>query len=165
MANTERKIWVDWFKVIGMVCIIWGHMFPYHFTDFVYSFSVPAFFWASGYLASTNADKKTFLKKLWNSLVVPYLLICAVNVVLCVIIFHNHYLTFHGVFKSLVAIPLGMQSFPDNSAIGIGAMWFVYTLAVIKIIHCFTKKEVLAVLSVLSLLAVWWFKPAECYWA
>lgn len=165
MANKERKIWIDWFKMIGMVFIIWGHMFPYHFTDFVYSFSVPAFFWASGYLASTNADIKTFLIKLWSNLVVPYLLICAVNLVLCVLIFHGHYLSVNGVAKSLAAIPLGIQSFPDQTAVGIGALWFVYSLAILKIVHYFTNARILLVLSIIALLIVWLLDPSNSYLA
>lgn len=157
MEQKERKIWIDWFKVIGMFFIIWGHLFPYYFTDFVYSFSVPAFFWASGYLSKTGKNNRQFFDKLWKSLCVPYLLICIINCVLCIVVFHSHYLTVNGVLRSLIAIPLGIQSYADNTAVGIGPMWFVYTLIVIKCIHHFSNKTILIGLSVISLLAISFF--------
>ncbi len=40
VVQSDRILWLDWMKVLGMVLIIWGHMFPYFFTEFVYSFSV-----------------------------------------------------------------------------------------------------------------------------
>ncbi len=124
-----RKLWIDWMKVLGMVFIIWGHMFPYYFTNFVYSFSVPAFFWASGYLAKDQNDKLIFFHKLWKSLIVPMLIICTVNLLFLLILYHTEYFNIQGIIKSLAAIPLGIQSYPDKTAIGIGAMWFVYSLA------------------------------------
>lgn len=45
-----RFYWVDWMKVIGMFLIIWGHLFPKHSCDFIYSFNVPLFFCISGFL-------------------------------------------------------------------------------------------------------------------
>lgn len=165
LNSSDRKIWIDWFKVLGMVLIIWGHMFPYHFTDFVYSFSVPAFFWASGYLTKVEKENRIFFHKLWRSLMVPYLLISTVNLVACVTIFHHHYLNVVGVLKSLMAIPLGIQSFPDNSAIGIGALWFVYTLGVIKVLQHFTSRKFMMVLSVLCLILVLVLHPRNCYLA
>lgn len=45
-----RFYWVDWMKVIGMFLIIWGHLFPKHSYDFIYSFNVPLFFCISGFL-------------------------------------------------------------------------------------------------------------------
>lgn len=150
----NRKVWLDWLKVLGMLFIIWGHTFPYNFTNFCYSFSVPLFFWASGFLAHTKGDLLYFFKKLWHSLIIPYLLICGINLILNIIIFHHHYLSLAGVAKSVVAIFLGVQSFPDKTATGIGALWFVYTLALIKIIHNMTSKRMMILLSLTSLLLV-----------
>ena len=165
MTNTNRKIWIDWFKVIGMVLIIWGHMFPYYFSDFVYAFSVPVFFWASGYLANTDTDKKVFFHKIWKSLVVPYVLICIANLVASLVISHSRFLSLPGVLQSLAAIPLGIQRFPSQVAVGVGSLWFVYALGILKIIHRFTNLKVMAVMSVVALLIIWLIKPSDCCWA
>ena len=157
ILQKKRIIWIDWFKSIAMLSIIWGHMFPYYFTDFLYSFSVPAFFWASGYLSKKGEDNQVFYKNLWKNLCVPYLMICFINLILCILIFHRHYFTIYGIVNSLVAIPLGIQSYVDNSAVGVGPMWFVYTLILIKIIHHLTNRTFLIWASVISLLVVWLF--------
>ena len=46
----QRKIWVDWAKVLGMYTIIYGHCFPETMSNFIYAFNVPVFFIISGYL-------------------------------------------------------------------------------------------------------------------
>ena len=44
MNEKVRLYWLDWMKTIGMFFIVWGHIFPEHFTDFVYAFNVPLFY-------------------------------------------------------------------------------------------------------------------------
>ena len=69
-----RFYWVDWMKVIGMFLIIWGHLFPKHSCDFIYSFNVPLFFCISGFLEGGRLKLKP--------LMVPYLIICATYLVI-----------------------------------------------------------------------------------
>lgn len=63
-----RFYWVDWMKVIGMFLIIWGHLFPKHSYDFIYSFNVPLFFCISGFLGGGAAKIKTSYGSLFNYL-------------------------------------------------------------------------------------------------
>lgn len=63
-----RFYWVDWMKVIGMFLIIWGHLFPKHSCDFIYSFNVPLFFCISGFLEGGAAKTKTSYGSLFNYL-------------------------------------------------------------------------------------------------
>lgn len=49
----ERRIWIDWMKVVGMLFIVWGHFTPNIMHNFIYAFNVPLFFCISG--ALTNA--------------------------------------------------------------------------------------------------------------
>lgn len=46
----QRKVWIDWAKVLGMLAIIYGHCFPEGMSNFIYAFNVPVFFLISGYL-------------------------------------------------------------------------------------------------------------------
>lgn len=57
---------------IGMCCVILGHMqIPYVFAQAIFSFHMPLFFFASGYLYSGGHGKAYLLKKL-DQLILPY---------------------------------------------------------------------------------------------
>lgn len=62
-------------KTIGIYLIVLGHMFPKPGTIFIYSFSVPLFFFISGFLFSRSETFGSFLIKNIKSLIVPYLFI------------------------------------------------------------------------------------------
>ena len=46
----ERLNYIDFMKTSGIYLIVLGHMFPSPGTNFIYSFSVPLFFFISGFL-------------------------------------------------------------------------------------------------------------------
>lgn len=48
----ERRIWIDWMKVLGMLFIVWGHFTPNIMHNFIYAFNVPLFFCISGALTN-----------------------------------------------------------------------------------------------------------------
>ena len=70
---SERLIWIDWLKVLGMYLIVVGHMFPPG-NEFVYVFSVPLFFISSGFLTKREDSLRTFGQKDYARLVEPALL-------------------------------------------------------------------------------------------
>lgn len=70
---SERLIWIDWLKVLGMYLIVVGHMFPPG-NEFVYVFSVPLFFISSGFLTKREDSLRTFGQKNYARLVEPALL-------------------------------------------------------------------------------------------
>lgn len=59
-----------------------GHLFDNCWAFFplgnqiIYMFSVPLFFFISGFLSKTNETEKVFWSKLFRSLVLPLLIIC-----------------------------------------------------------------------------------------
>ena len=59
-ANGMIKNWIDWMKVLGMFAIIWGHCFPQLFSDFLYAFNVPLFFFISSYLSKKESQNSIF---------------------------------------------------------------------------------------------------------
>ena len=120
-------------KTIGMFLIIWGHLSPNILKSFIYAFSVPSFFMISGYLFKAS-DWTSFLKKNFKGIIVPYFLL-GFSVVL---FFAVVKLYFGGYEKdyfplSLYALLVGKQ---NGIATGIGsqALWFVYTLFLLKIL-------------------------------
>lgn len=120
----ERKLWLDWMKVIGMFSIILGHLFPTGLVPFLYSFSVPLFFIISGFLTNINRDNKRTWPKLCNGLLIPYVLIWLVNVVVYAGISRS---IPSDIINKFVGCLFGLQQY-------IGAMWFVYTLIICKLI-------------------------------
>lgn len=71
--NNDRIEWMDAFRGLGMCCVILGHMqIPHVLSQVVFSFHMPLFFFASGYLYSGGWGGKWILKKV-DSLLLPYL--------------------------------------------------------------------------------------------
>lgn len=137
------KIWTDWMKVIGMFTIIWGHCFPVLFSDFLYSFSVPLFFFISGYLSRYEPQKDIFWKKIVQRLFVPYLILSVLKAI--------PYIFSEDAPWSLLAIIGGFHTL--NDVMGCGKLWFVYTLIIIKLIVQYTAytRDTRLILFLLSL--------------
>lgn len=71
---------MDAFRGIGMCCVILGHMqIPYVFAQAIFSFHMPLFFFASGYLYSGGWGVKWILGKV-DSLLLPYLIYGVMNI-------------------------------------------------------------------------------------
>ena len=119
-------------KTLAMYLIIAGHS-NVPGNKYIYVFSVPCFFIISGFLTKVE-DKQVFWRKLWWNLVVPMIIIVSINLMYNIVL---HYIrgTFdismlwQGPLLSLI----GMQG-NDYNNLGLGAMWFVYTLILCKII-------------------------------
>ena len=79
MMNNNRIEWMDAFRGIGMCCVMIGHMqIPQMLACAVFSFHMPLFFFASGYLYSGGHGTAYVLKKM-DSLIVPYLVYGAIG--------------------------------------------------------------------------------------
>lgn len=129
-----RFEWIDWMKAIGIFLIVYGHFFSLgHW--YVYSFSVPLFFMISGFLCKRENDNRVFWKKLWFNLVVPMVLISLINFGMNVapLLLSGNY----GVGQFVHF--LGQLAFGFLG--GLGTLWFVYTLILLKIILQFAPNR------------------------
>lgn len=125
--------WIDWMKALGMYLIIWGHLSPTHIEDFIYSFNVPSFFVISGFLFK-EVDWRTFWHKNLRGLIIPYVILC-----ISIILFFGAVKLYMGDMDayyipfSILACLIGDQ---DGIGCGFGcqALWFVYTLFLIKVV-------------------------------
>ena len=121
-------------KVIGMYFIIAGHIFPIGH-EYIYVFSVPLFFVISGYLGHRESSNKLFWSKLFRNLILPCIVI--------LLILHTEQ-TFAQIRLGSFAwinIPthiinclIGSLALHTDAG-GIGICWFIYTLALCKIIQ------------------------------
>src|SRR5687767_4607121 len=90
-SSSERRIdWVDYAKGIGIVLVVFGHVWgglrqasvyippaTFHFVDsFIYSFHMPLFFFLSGLFIERSASRETstFITTKLRTIVYPYVL-------------------------------------------------------------------------------------------
>lgn len=75
----QRKVWIDWAKVLGMLAIIYGHCFPEGMSNFIYAFNVPVFFLISGYLCRGEDSFGICRNKILHNLLIPYLILAFIK--------------------------------------------------------------------------------------
>lgn len=141
----QRQGWLDWMKVLGMLFIVWGHSGTKLFSDFIYTFNVPLFFIVSGYLSRCKYEKNVIgWGKIVRLLIIPYLCLSAINIIFNVTLaFAKGALTLKYFTDSLFSCLAGHEC---------GPLWFVYTLALIKIICLYVDKALVYVLSLVGLI-------------
>ena len=74
MSNTNRVLWIDWCKGIGILLVLLGHTLR---TDlslvYIYGFHMPLFFFLSGLVCNEKKfNWNTFLRSRFNTLIIPY---------------------------------------------------------------------------------------------
>lgn len=81
----NRESWIDTLRGIGILFVILGHCEP-PFDKIIYSFHMPLFFLISGYLFKSKKNIKDYLKKIFIKYIIPYFLLCIINLLLVTII-------------------------------------------------------------------------------
>jgi len=143
--DKKRLLWVDWMKSIGIYLIILGHFFTTG-CIFIYTFSVPLFFIISGFLCKKEKDLRIFTRKLIFNLVIPMVLLSTVRFLLYSGLWvASGTFTIERIYQFLYGLLLGFH-------IGVGELWFVYTLICLKLICQFTPEN--KAVKILLLLAI-----------
>ncbi|SHH09864.1 Acyltransferase family protein [Bacteroides clarus YIT 12056] len=102
----ERLNYIDFMKTSGIYLIVLGHMFPAPGTNFIYSFSVPLFFFISGFLFYQQNNFAAFLIKNLHSLIIPYLFINCISLIF-VICFSSSFSWEQSVLTPLLGVLIG----------------------------------------------------------
>ena len=127
----DRIIYIDMLKGFSMICIVLGHVLNgnYALQCIVSSFHVPIYFIISGLLWKNSKLKcnKIYIKKVVKNLLIPYFFFSLVNGLFYIIQGANEQY-----IKNLIKHTLCMA--------GVGAIWFVPTLAITKIIFSLILK-------------------------
>lgn len=72
--SSKRIEWIDNIKGLGIILIVWGHLYPtLWIKKWLYSFHLPLFFFISGYLRKKRSVKETAVSKA-KSLLLPYMI-------------------------------------------------------------------------------------------
>ena len=148
----EREHFIDVVKVIGIFLVICGHyVYDMHIPmdndgkylwDIAISitlFHMPMFFIISGYLHKTPETWKRLLSSIAQRLLIPYVLICLTALFVGVVL---QLLTkgislteaAHETIHNICGIISG-GDFPHTRISYSGAMWFVYSLIIIRVIY------------------------------
>lgn len=102
----ERLNYIDFMKTSGIYLIVLGHMFPSPGTNFIYSFSVPLFFFISGFLFYQQKNFNTFFIRNFHSLIIPYLFINCISLIF-VVCFSSSFSWKQSVLTPLLGVLIG----------------------------------------------------------
>ena len=146
MTNSERLVYLDIAKGIGIILVVIGHCIPDASSltgisnpyfklmhQIIYSFHMPLFFFIAGFFVNTQKFsvsspylQKTylFIRKKFNRLIVPYLFVglCYLPLKLAFSQFANRPYHINNLWKIIIGIN------PD------GELWFLYSLFMINVL-------------------------------
>jgi fucose 4-O-acetylase-like acetyltransferase len=144
MRCTIRIFWIDNLKAFGVFLVILGHMIPDSLLkQYIYSFHVPLFFFISGYLFNpTKYNFRQFLRKKFNTLIIPYLFFALISFLFWFFIVRSLSLGGKAMaidpMKPLFGIFYGIGSGDWRVPMNI-ALWFLPCLFVVEIAFYFAK--------------------------
>ncbi|WP_343587565.1 acyltransferase family protein [Herbaspirillum sp.] len=86
----QREQWIDVFRGIGIVLVVWGHVYGGYSFDLIFLFHMPLFFFISGYLFQPVGDIAAFARRKAVQLLLPYaVFLLAINIPLAIDLFAN----------------------------------------------------------------------------
>lgn len=166
--NSSRLTWLDIMKTIGMWTIICYHFFAPITAQHLSVVGVPLFFIISGYLAKIEDSWGGFLRKLYHSLFIPYLLLCIIRLCINLLVVPS----WQPLDKVWITIFCWFSGFNKwHNIPGCNELWFVYVLILIKIIFQIsqTRWKRLFCIFVLALLFTYYAPkyivfPQDTFW-
>ena len=77
IVGNKRLAWVDYLRAVAMLLVVYGHQVPYLNEYFVFTSPVklPLFFAISAFVFNEDTDLKTFVRKLFRQIIVPWLVL------------------------------------------------------------------------------------------
>ncbi|WP_337137408.1 acyltransferase family protein [Morganella morganii] len=152
IIESNRIKWVDSLKFLGILAIYIGHLGKGGgpFTDFVWLYHVPLFFFISGFFSDykNNTNFKDFIKSRFKRLMLPYY---AFTLLLLFINASNNNLDFISLYTPIKEILYGVRN--DNY---VGTVWFfncLFSLSILDYIfmRAIKNKYIILLISILSL--------------
>lgn len=164
----KRNRYIDTIKAIGIFLVILGHHETI-FTQYIYSFHMPLFFFLSGIFHKNYTSYKIFLEKKVKSLIIPYFFF-AITLFLFWLLVARHFGEAKIRNTSVLEAMLGI--FTGNEIIGLsniewgGPLWFLLTLFIVAnlyyVINRFNNILFIIIINILlSLLGYYYnfYKP------
>jgi fucose 4-O-acetylase-like acetyltransferase len=112
VGRSGRIDWIDMAKGYGILFVIFAHLGVRYIGSWIYTFHMPLFFFLSGYVFSTKYDFKTFVKRRYESIIIPYFSLGIVLVAFLIIqqCYQGNFDIYTSVFDSMVYC---MPVFPE----------------------------------------------------
>lgn len=121
----ERIYWIDWLKVFTMILVVYAHVCSNAVVTVIFSFHMPLFFMISGYLHKQRQFKDE-LNVSFKTLIIPYYILTFVFLFLHIDSDYKHYVN-----TALCSL--------EQAPFYIRPMWFVFSLAIIRIVTSVLK--------------------------
>ncbi|MBP0598604.1 acyltransferase family protein [Herbaspirillum sp. LeCh32-8] len=68
----QRERWIDIYRGIGILLVVWGHVYGGYSFELIFLFHMPLFFFISGYLFRAVAAPAAFCRRKAAQLLIPY---------------------------------------------------------------------------------------------
>ncbi|MDP4143174.1 MAG: acyltransferase family protein [Bacillota bacterium] len=132
MLNNQRKKNIDNMRGIGIILVLLGHTaIPLDLDKYIFSFHMPLFFFLSGCLFNIKKynNFKIFLKRKFNSLIIPYISFSSVTLLFWVLIGRRF-----GNYASVSIEKIFIDFLYGRDLIYNPALWFLPCLFIVSII-------------------------------
>lgn len=137
-----RNRYIDTVKAVGIFLVILGHHETV-FTQWIFSFHMPLFFFLSGIFHKNYSSYKVFLEKKIKSLIIPYFFF-AITLFLFWLVLGRHFgeAKFKNtpILESLNGVFMGTQISGISSMEWGIILWFLLTLFIISNVYYFISK-------------------------
>lgn len=137
-----RNRYIDTVKAVGIFLVILGHHETI-FTQYIYSFHMPLFFFLSGIFHKNYSSYRIFLEKKIKSLIIPYFFF-ATTLFLFWLVIARHF--GEAKMRNTPVLEGILGIFTGNEILGIStmewgvALWFILTLFIVVNIYYFVSK-------------------------
>lgn len=134
-----RKHYIDIAKGIGILLVVIGHLPTGSFLhNYIYSFHMPFFFFISGYLTKEVSNKKAFVIKKVQRLIVPYFFfgIASILYMLAIKVLTNNAIEQKHIDDILRIFYYNGNPLPINKVI-----WFLMVLFWVEVLHLTLNKK------------------------
>lgn len=150
----KRNRYIDTIKAVGIFLVILGHHETI-FTQYIFSFHMPLFFFLSGIFHKNYSSYDIFLKKKMKSLIIPYFFFAITLFLFWLVIgryFGEAKLKNTPVVEAFIGIFMGMEM-PGFSSMEWGLiLWFLLTLFIIANIYYFLNKNNIFLVLIVNIL-------------
>lgn len=157
--SERREIWLDACRGFAMLLVLLGHNDP-PFIRLIYGFHIPLFYLISGYLFKPGAKQPGFkeaITKILNRYIIPYYVLCFINLLLHYIILvvaTDTYLNASQILTYIKGIILVGENMPDCAP-----LWFLFSMGIVRFIFwCIRKiKDIGIRISIYCVGSIFWY--------
>lgn len=146
----KRVAWLDVAKGIGILLVIFGHIFNYggEISKWIFSFHMPLFFFCSGYLYRRNDSFKNYLVKKLKAYLIPFFVFSILGT-LFTLLFYGNSITLEGLLKDLY------NGQPE--CLHVGQLWYLicllWTCLLFYLVDVITRGDMIKIFAITWLIA------------